>query len=173
MQVEVSGQLVEDGFLHHHVGSRNPSQVVRLDRKHLWQLIHTAGCSSNPGSPQLWGGVGCLHLLPFPVFITKCRVGTIMMVVPGPCTQWPSRPWSSHAPALSAQWKLTFSNVPKSGLCHVSILMKKSSFMYSFCRKHKNVTHPSHLARNLPSTAPHCGSVSKSRAVSPHSPCQI
>lgn len=27
---------------------------------------------------------------------------------------------------------LTFSRAPISGLCHVSILMKKSSFMYSF-----------------------------------------
>ena len=34
--------------------------------------------------------------------------------------------------------RLTFSNVPKSGLCHVSILMKKSSFIYSFCRKHNS-----------------------------------
>lgn len=34
--------------------------------------------------------------------------------------------------------KLTFSNVPKSGLCHVSILMKKSSFIYSFCGKHNS-----------------------------------
>lgn len=47
MQVEVSGQLVEDGFLHHHVGSRNPSQVVRLDRKHLWQLSHLSGSISH------------------------------------------------------------------------------------------------------------------------------
>lgn len=30
---------------------------------------------------------------------------------------------------------LTFSWVPRSGLCQVSILIRKSSFMYSFCKR--------------------------------------
>lgn len=34
-------------------------------------------------------------------------------------------------PSLTLSWS------PKSGLCQVSILMKKSSFIYSFCPKRK------------------------------------
>ena len=56
--------------------------------------------------------------------------------------------WNDFKITLSTVWKgsaaqqtltlqaprapLTFSVWPMSGLCHVSILMKKSSFMYSF-----------------------------------------
>ena len=39
----------------------------------------------------------------------------------------------------NTEGRLTFSNIPVSGLCHVSILMKKSSFMYSFWKADQHI----------------------------------
>lgn len=43
--------------------------------------------------------------------------------------------------------KLTFSTVPMSGLCHVSILISKSSFMYSFCVAGKYIGTKSYILK--------------------------
>lgn len=83
----------------------------------IWHTLRWTGASLTQVA-SLWLEEGGRH------YFGDDKMDFSILISRGFCTESP-------------EVKLTFSNVPKSGLCHVSILMKKSSFIYSFCRKHK------------------------------------
>lgn len=87
--------------------------------------------------------------------ISMCTTSTVFHVVgSNSCTWAQNNKWYkilvscgyTHVPYVAPEWKkknilLTFSNEPVSGLCHVSILIMKSSFMYSFWKKRARCLH--------------------------------
>lgn len=104
------------GMKKQHVGRKEPA-----DASHLYLMLHLASVRNV--------NVDHVHLLP------GLRVQAVHLKQSAVRHTWQTLWISNHTTLAAVPVAVTFSRCPMSGLCHVSILIKKLSFMYSFCRK--------------------------------------